>query len=141
MAAYLRQQLRPWHDRVRFLPAIARDRLHEVLAESDICIFPSLWENFPNACLEAMAAGQAVIGSRAGGMAEMIEHGRSGLLVPPRAPVTLAAAVNTLLANPTRQVAIRRCARARILKLFSPREVAGRMEHSYRIAAANALQR
>src|SRR5690606_20709462 len=40
----------------------------------------SLWENYPNVCLEALALGKLVVGSNAGGMAEQIEHGSSGLL-------------------------------------------------------------
>jgi len=48
-----------------------------------IALVPSPNDNFPNTCMEAMDAGQVVIAARAGGMAEMIEDGTSGLLFEP----------------------------------------------------------
>ena len=69
---------------VQFLPPISRDELLGRLAATDVCIFPSRFENWPNTCIEAMAAGRVVLGSRHGGMSEMIEHGVSGFLVDGR---------------------------------------------------------
>ena len=66
---------------VEFLSELPRERMIELIKAADVCIFPSLFENWPNACIEAMAAGRVVIGSRHGGMAEMIEHGETGFLV------------------------------------------------------------
>ncbi|HZS08743.1 MAG TPA: glycosyltransferase [Blastocatellia bacterium] len=55
--------------------------VQERLKRAWAVVVPSLWENFPNTCLEAMAAGQLVIASRNGGQAEMIEEdGAGGLL-------------------------------------------------------------
>lgn len=66
--------------RVRFEPPRDRGALLPLLRGATLCCFPSLWENFPNTCLEAMAAGAAVVAADGSGMAEMIENGRSGLL-------------------------------------------------------------
>ncbi len=50
------------------------------LCQSDIFLFPSLWENCPYSCLEAMAAGRAIVSSDQGGMPELIRDGENGLL-------------------------------------------------------------
>jgi glycosyltransferase involved in cell wall biosynthesis len=60
--------------------------LHDVrccLRVADIFLLPSLWENLPYSCLEAMAAGRAIVASAQGGIPEMIEHGTNGLLATP----------------------------------------------------------
>lgn len=74
---YLQRQGAP---NVRFLPSMPREQLLQRLHSADVVILPSPWDNWPNACLEAMAAARVVIGGRNGGMGEMIEPGRSGFL-------------------------------------------------------------
>ena len=69
---------------VRFAEPMPRERLLERVRHADVCVFPSLFENWPNTCIEAMAAGRVVIGSAHGGMREMIEHGVSGFHVDGR---------------------------------------------------------
>jgi hypothetical protein len=66
---------------------------------SDVCILPSLFENWPNACIEAMAAGRVVLGSRHGGMAEMIEDGESGFLIDGRDPADIVRTITERLAD------------------------------------------
>jgi len=66
---------------VRVMDPLPRERLLAKLAEVDVVILPSPWENWPNACIEAMAAGRVVVGGQHGGMGEMIEDGVSGFLV------------------------------------------------------------
>lgn len=66
---------------VRYLPPLPRDQLLARLRTADVVLLPSPWDNWPNACLEAMAEARVVVGGRNSGMAEMIEPGRSGFLV------------------------------------------------------------
>jgi len=66
---------------VTFTPPLARDEMLARLRSADVVILPSPWENWPNTCIESMAAGRVVVGGRNGGMGEMIEHGVSGFLV------------------------------------------------------------
>ncbi|MGE3275485.1 MAG: glycosyltransferase [Vicinamibacterales bacterium] len=75
-------------DRVRFLGP--RDDIPEVLAAADIFVLPSRTESLPNAVLEAMAAGLPVVASAVGGLVDVIDDGRSGLLVPADNPPVLA---------------------------------------------------
>ena len=63
----------------------------------DVVLLPSVWDGMPNALLEAMACGRPVIASDAGGIAEVVEHGVSGLLVPRASLHRLGEAVLELL--------------------------------------------
>ncbi|WP_164103329.1 glycosyltransferase family 4 protein [Candidatus Laterigemmans baculatus] len=69
------------------------------LTAADVVLVPSHAEPLGNATLEAMALGRPVIGSDVGGIPEMIEHERTGLIVPPKLPGELAAAMERLVAG------------------------------------------
>lgn len=69
------------------------DRLPAEYRNAAVCVIPSLYENFPNTCIEAMACGYAVVASAVGGIPEIITHGVDGLLVAPGRPDALAAAI------------------------------------------------
>jgi glycosyltransferase involved in cell wall biosynthesis len=70
------------------------------LAQADLFVFPSESEAFPNALLEAMAAGLPVVASSVGGITEVVQHGQTGLLIPPRHPEALADSLCGLLTVP-----------------------------------------
>ena len=81
-------------ERVKFLGW--RDDVPRVLATGDICILPSVYsESFGMAAAEAMALAKPCIGTNIGGIPEVVEHGRTGIIVPPNA-VSLANAMVTL---------------------------------------------
>ena len=67
-------------DKVRFLGW--RTDTAELLADWDLLVMPSMYEGFPIAALEAMAARRAVVASRVGGLPELIDDGTSGILIP-----------------------------------------------------------
>ncbi|MFN0220004.1 MAG: glycosyltransferase family 4 protein [Hyphomicrobium sp.] len=137
----LKQRLANHQANVEFIGSVPYDEVPAYYADTDICVFPSIWENFPNVCLEAMAAARGVIGSSAGGMAEIIEHGRTGLLVPPRDPKAIASAILELLQNSERRIAMGRAAREHVTKAYAPEVIAPLQEASYRRAIANAAKR
>jgi glycosyltransferase involved in cell wall biosynthesis len=70
------------------------------LAEADIFVLPSRSEAFPNVVLEAMGAGLPVVASAVGGVLEMVEHGRSGLLTPAGDHRALATSLVRLMREP-----------------------------------------
>jgi glycosyltransferase involved in cell wall biosynthesis len=107
------------------------DDLTEFHAGLDLFIMPSLSEAWGLAALRAMAYGLPVIASDTGGLAEMIDPGRSGWLVAPGSAEALAAAILEAAADAPRRAAVGACARSRAA-LFSPRETILRTESYYR---------
>lgn len=126
---------------VRIMGGIPHDRIPQELQNSDVCVFPSDWEASGYVCLEAMAAARGVIGSSAGGMPEIIEHGRTGLLVPPRNPKAIAEAIIALLRDPDRRIAMGRAAREHVTTAYAPEVIGPLQEASYRRAIERASVR
>ena len=77
---YVRSKTRA--DSVRYLGKLDAEDVRSCLRQADIFLIPSLWENCPYACLEAMAAGRAIVSSDAGGLPELIRDGENGLVAP-----------------------------------------------------------
>ena len=91
------------------------------LAEAAVFVLPSRFEGMPNALLEAMAAGLAVIVTDASpGPLEVVEPGVSGLVVPSDDPIALAAAMTSLASDSDRCKRMGDAARARIASLDWP---------------------
>ncbi len=90
-----------------------------VLADSDIVLVPSRAEPFGNTAVEGMLAGRPVIASSVQGLREVLDDGRTGLLVPPGDPARLAEAIEGLLADPSRGAALAAAGRAEALARFS----------------------
>jgi rhamnosyl/mannosyltransferase len=107
-------------DRVRFVGGIDHSRLHDAYRDADLCIMPSSCEEaFGLPAAEAMACGLAVIGTRIGGIPEVIEDGRTGLLVPRDDPGALAAAICRLLEDDELRCSMGRAGQERCTRNFS----------------------
>jgi glycosyltransferase involved in cell wall biosynthesis len=111
-----------------------------LFAKASVAVFPSTWESFGYVALEAMAAGRAIVASSAGGMAEIIDDGRTGVLVPPRDPAAIAKAILGLLNDPAKAADMGIAARAQALTTYGPDMIGPLHEASLRraIDAANA---
>jgi glycosyltransferase involved in cell wall biosynthesis len=129
-----------WPGAFVFEHNLPRSEIAARIRRAVVCCFPALWDNYPNACLEAMSLGACVVASCDGGMSELIEHGVSGLLVPSRDPVALADALRTVLANPALRAHLGKGARAALAKSCDPPTVA-RMHQEAIIAARARVQR
>jgi glycosyltransferase involved in cell wall biosynthesis len=78
---------------------VSRDELAHLYDRAAVVVCPSRREGFGLTCAEAMAHGRAVVASAVGGLTELVEHEVTGLLVPPRDPPALRAAIDRLLAD------------------------------------------
>jgi len=83
--------------RVTFLGQ--RSDIPEILAAADVLAVPSLTEALPRVLYEGMAAGKAIIASAVGGIPELLNDGRNGLLVPPASAAGLSRAIRVLMAD------------------------------------------
>lgn len=83
--------------RVRFLGW--RDDAAQLMAGFDVLLVPSLWEGFGLVILEAMAQAVPAVASRVSAIPEIVQHGETGLLVPPKDETALAQALSTLLGD------------------------------------------
>jgi len=77
-----------------------REDSHLIMKDFDLFVLPSLSEGLPSAIMEAMAHSLPVIGSNVGGIPELVEEGRTGLLVPAADPANLAKAILKLVQDP-----------------------------------------
>ncbi len=117
-----------------FLPTTVN--VPRVLRSIDIFVHPSLSEGMPNAVMEAMACGCAVVATRVGGGPELIEHGVHGLLVDPGNGDQLSAAIETLTQSPDTRRAMGQAGAARIRSEFSIEASCRTIERIYRQALA-----
>ena len=104
----------------------------------DVVAVPSHVEPLGNATLEAMAAGRPVVGSRVGGIPEMIVDGRTGTLVPPSNPSALAAALERIVNDADLRERMSRHARARAAEQFGFAPHGARLQTQYDALCASA---
>ena len=112
-------------DRCHFLGRIGLAEVRSWLVQADVFVIPSLWENCPYSCLEAMAAGRAIVSSDAGGMPELIEDDVCGLLATTGDVEATATAIARLLGDVALRERLGRSARKKIEERFTD-EVVGR---------------
>jgi glycosyltransferase involved in cell wall biosynthesis len=98
------------------------ENVADYLRASDVYAFPSFFEAMPLSLLEAASCGLACVASRIGGVEDVIEDGRSGILVEPGDVSGLSAALGALLDLPERRSALGEAARERVLTRFDERE-------------------
>jgi glycosyltransferase involved in cell wall biosynthesis len=86
--------------RVRFTGHLPYHELPSVYAQANVAVAPTYYDNLPIRVLEALAMGVPVVASAVGGIPEVVQSGRTGLLVPPGSSHRLAEAVIFLLRQP-----------------------------------------
>ncbi len=110
------QQLNLTHH-VHFLGGVTNLRNH--LTTAHLFVLPSRSEGFSNAIIEAMAASLPVVATNVGGNAEAVQHGHSGLIVPPEDPHALATAILRLLEDPATRSRMGAAGRELVLQKFT----------------------
>ncbi len=124
-------------DRVQFVGAVSNPA--DYLRAADVFVLPSVAEGMSNSLLEAMASALPCVVSGVGGNTDLIEHGRTGLLVSTPTPEAWAATLLDLVHNPSEALRLGQAARDRVETEYSLRAVVDRYVDLYRdlIARAN----
>jgi len=118
--------------RLQIMDPVSRADLPEAYRSATVCVVPSLWEGFGYVAAEAMACGVPVVASRVGGLAEIIEDGRSGILFETENADELAGAVLNLIQDRERRERMAIAARQRVVDEFSSQSIAQQMASVYR---------
>lgn len=117
--------------RIRILDSVSHAELPGIYRAATLCVVPSLWEGFGYVAAEAMACGVTVVASCVGGLAEIIEDDRSGVLVQPGKPEELARAIVSLTRESERRQQIASAARNRIVDQYAGATIAVRLARLY----------
>jgi alpha-maltose-1-phosphate synthase len=118
---------------------LSKREVIQLLTHATVFACPSLYEPLGIVNLEAMACGTAVVGSRLGGIPEVVADGETGLLVPPGEPAALADAINALVADPRRAAEMGLRGRARAEAEFGWAGIAAQTAALYADLAANGF--
>ena len=122
---------------VTFDGAVNSDAVVQILRDTDVLIAPSVvtptgqTEGVPNVLKEAMASGVPVIGTKVGGVAELIDHGRNGFLVPQKDADAIADSVRTIIAKQETMPQILTAARQSIEQAYDVRQLNADLENIY----------
>ena len=113
---------------------VPHDELQRLYARAAVVACPSRREGFGVACLEAMAHGRPVVATGVGGLRDLVVDGETGLVVPPRDPAALRAALEALLADPVLRHRLGSAGRRRAQERFSWDVVTGATVAAYKMA-------
>jgi len=126
---------------VTFRGQVSRDEVMRLLARTRALIVPSLWyEGFPRVIAEALSVGVPVIVSRIGALAEIVDDGRTGLLVEPGSRDDLARALAKLASSDALAVELCRGARRAFDDRFGPVATTTRLVSLYERTASQVAQ-
>jgi len=102
-----------------FLGAVPYEQVPAIYHRIDVLVLPSHTEGLPRVVLEAQATATPVIATRVGGLPEVVEDGKTGLLVDPRAPNRLATAIDKLGNDATYRAQLGRDGRRAVVESYS----------------------
>ncbi|HVO09961.1 MAG TPA: glycosyltransferase family 4 protein [Vicinamibacteria bacterium] len=117
------------------------ERVEDWLRAADVFAFPSVFEALGISLIEALACGLPSVASRTGGIVDIVEDGRSGLLVPPGDAAALAATLRALAGDPARRAAMAQAARARAVERFDHADNLARYRALFAEVAARGRRR
>jgi glycosyltransferase involved in cell wall biosynthesis len=123
-------------DRVHFLGYVPAENLPQYLYHAGVFVAPSLYESFGLVYIEAMAYAKPVVGCRVGGVPEVVDHGKTGLLVEPDNPEALADAVACLLLDSDRAARMGTAGRSTVEDKFTSNRMAENTVVAYQAAIA-----
>jgi glycosyltransferase involved in cell wall biosynthesis len=117
---------------VHYLGKLDLVDVRSCLRQSDIFLLPSLWENCPYSCLEAMAAGCAIVGANQGGVPELIHDGENGLLARSEDPASFIECLERLVEDKALRERLGGAARRTIEESFTDVQIAAKSVDYYK---------
>ncbi|MEX2739473.1 MAG: glycosyltransferase family 4 protein [Candidatus Wukongarchaeota archaeon] len=117
--------------RVKFTGQVPHEKVINILGESNLFTLPSLWEGAPTTILEAMASTTPVVASSVGGIPELIQNEKTGMMVPPSNVVSLANSLKRLIEEPDLSKYIAKNAKTKVSEENEFKKVAGMLEKIY----------
>ncbi len=132
----LREQIKELglNNRVHFIGPQPQSELAILMAKASVLVLPSMSEGLGRVIIEAMATGTPVIGSRVGGIPELVQDGVRGFLVPPGDENALAEKLRWILSNPEKSGAMGKAGRAFVERFFSTENYLNGYKHILEIA-------
>lgn len=119
-------------ERVSIPGEVPLDQVARYFADADVFLLPSYSEGFPLSLLEAMMAGLPIIATTVGAIPEVVTHGESGLLIPPRDQPALQKAMATLVTEADTRRALGKMARQRAMESYEVERVLNGLADLYR---------
>lgn len=122
-------------ERVHWLGPQPQDAVIAAYAAADLFVLPSRIaadgdrDGLPNVLMEAQTLGLATVATRVSAIPELIDEGRTGVLIPPDDPVALAAALAALIRDPSRRARLAAAGRARVRRHFAAEAGLDRLAH------------
>ena len=128
------------HENVAVIPFLARDSMPALYASHDIFVFPSLVEGMPLTLLESMAGAMPVVTTNTCGMADLVEDGRNGMLVPAADSAALYAALRRLREDADLRRCLGLCAQ-KTAENYTWNAVVRKLEHILKLAVTSRRTR
>ncbi len=118
------------------LPNVSKSELVKLYSLSDVFVLPSIYEPFGIVLIEAMACETACIGMRVGGIPDIIDHGRTGLLVESDDSTGLFEAISDLYHDPDKRYRMGKNGRDRVISCFDWESISRKTIGVYRQACS-----
>ena len=122
---------------VRLMGSVSEDILRDELLLADIFLHPSYIDNSPNSVCEAQLLGLPVVSTNVGGLSSIIEHNKTGLLVPANDPYSMASNILFLIHNKENAMCLGRNAREAALVRHNPEQISHDLLNIYNIIISN----
>ncbi|WP_371060680.1 glycosyltransferase family 4 protein [Rhodosalinus sp. 5P4] len=125
--AHLEKLAKPFGDVVRFAGYMSQDQVAATLQSADAFVLPSFAEGLPVVLMEALASERPVIATQVAGVAELVEDGANGFLVPPGDAESLAGRISALADDPALRTRMGAAGRAKVEAEFDAHREAARI--------------
>ncbi|MBK8979423.1 MAG: glycosyltransferase family 4 protein [Planctomycetes bacterium] len=128
---YMEREIRPFiqanglQSRFHYYGRLQLHEVRAILKHVDVFLIPSLWENAPYSCIEAMSAGRAIVASDCGGLPELVQHEETGLLARNNQGPSFVAALERMIEDAPLRDRVGAAARRAVEERYTDVRIAG----------------